>query len=237
MKPCLIVTHLEDRCSGLVAGALADAGVPIASAHAVDRDPLPPVGDLSGIVALGGNDSATRASGDPFLSAEVSLLRDALDRELPVLGICLGAQLLAVAAGGTVTAGAMYAGWPALTLAGAAADDPLFGGLPDGLPVLQWHEDRIEPLPAARVLADTVDPGVTAFALGERAWGSQMHLELTPELLVDTWLAEPGATPQIEGAGHRIEHFRAESRRRLVAQMAAARPLFARFAAIVGEAG
>lgn len=233
MKPVLVITHLSDRSSGLVAPTLREEGLELAHAHLVDGDELPETAALSGIVVLGGSESATQAADHPFLSAEVQLLREALDRELPVLGICLGAQLLAVAAGGAVTAGTMYAGWPELTLSPAARSDRLFGALPDRLAVLQWHEDRIEPLAGATVLGDSPDPGVTAFRLGERAWGSQMHLELTPELLVDTWLDDADGIVQIERAGHPIDRFRADSRDRLVAQMAAARPLVRRFAAVV----
>ena len=189
--------------------------------------------EIAGIVSLGGNDSATRASEDPFLAAEVGLMADALDAGIPVLGMCLGAQLLAVAGGGQVTAmGRMVAGWPELSLLPAAADDPVFGALPDDLPVLKWHEDEIAAPPGAVALGTTPGPGAALFRLGSSAWGSQAHLELTPSLLIDTWLADPSAAREIEGAGHPIAAFRAQSARRLVTQMAAARPVFERFAAV-----
>ncbi|MGI8712031.1 MAG: type 1 glutamine amidotransferase [Solirubrobacteraceae bacterium] len=234
MRPTLIVTHLDDRDTGLVRGCLERAGCPVAQVDSVDGDPLPPLSALGAIVTLGGRQSATRADQDPFLSAEVGLLSDALVAGVPVLGMCLGAQLLAVAGGGRVAAmESMYAGWPPLALLPCAASDPVFGALPDGLPVLKWHEDLIQAPAGAQLLGTTASPGAALFRVGASAWGSQMHLELTPGLLVDTWLAESGGIAEIEGAGHPIAEFRAESRRRLVAQMAAARPMFARFAEVV----
>jgi GMP synthase (glutamine-hydrolysing) len=217
MKPILIVTHLEDRHPGLARESLQDAGCPVIQVDSVDGNPPPPID----------------AHEDPFLACEVSLMADALEAGIPVLGMCLGAQLLAVAGGGVVTAmGRMVAGWPELSLLPAAAQDPVFGALPDDLPVLKWHEDEIAAPPGAVALGTTPGPGAALFRLGSRAWGSQAHLELTPSLLIDTWLAEPGGAREIEDAGHPIAAFREESARRLVPQMAAARPMFTRFAAL-----
>jgi GMP synthase-like glutamine amidotransferase len=182
------------------------------------------------VVTLGGRQSATRVDQDPFLSAEVDLLRDALQQRVPILGMCLGAQLLAVAAGGQVSyTGAMNAGWPDMTLLPAAAQDPLFASFPGRLPVLKWHEDIIEMPSQATELADTPGPGAALFRVGDSAWGSQAHLELTPEMLIEGWTIDPADIAEIEGAGHRIEEFRADSRNHLVAQMAAARPMFTAF--------
>jgi GMP synthase-like glutamine amidotransferase len=167
---------------------------------------------------------------DPFLVAEVKLLESALGEGVPVLGMCLGAQLLAVAAGGRVSySGAMNAGWPEMTLLPAVGGDPLFDAFPGRLPVLKWHEDIIEMPPGAIELATTPGPGVALFRVGERAWGSQAHLELTAPMLIEGWTVDPGDIAEIEGAGHRIEDFRAASRDHLVAQMAAAQPMFGAF--------
>ena len=125
MRPVLIVTHLADRRVGLVREALQAAGCDVIERHAAAGDSLPGGGEIAGIVSLGGRQSATRAAEDPFLAAEVALLRTALDDDIPVLGMCLGAQLLAVAAGGeVVNAGRMSAGWPDLVLLPAAAAIP-----------------------------------------------------------------------------------------------------------------
>lgn len=234
MGPVLVVTHLEDRSSGLVRDCLEEAGCAVRQVNKVDGAALPAASEVSGIVAMGGRESATRAHADPFLAAEVALISEALQREVPVLGLCLGAQLLAVAGGGEVSAmGRMVADWAPLSLRPQAAADPVVGGLRDGLAVLKWHEDMIQAPPGATVLATARGPGAALFRLGDRAWGSQAHLEVTPTLLVDTWLADPDGAAEIEAAGHPIENFRAESRRRLKAQMAAGRAVFSAFAELV----
>jgi GMP synthase (glutamine-hydrolysing) len=239
MKPVLIVTHLKDRSTGLVRACLEEAGREVVQVDKVDAEPLPAVSSVSGIVSMGGRESATRADADAFLSAEVELMAQALAHEVPLLGLCLGAQLLAVAGGGRVSAiGRMVADWEPLSMCPAAATDPVFDALPDGVTVLKWHEDMIEAPPGATALATAPGPGAALFRIGACAWGSQAHLEVTPRLLVDTWLADPGSAAEIEGAGHPIDEFRALSGRALERQMPAGRAVFSRFAeTLSGQSG
>ena len=238
MRPVLIVTHLLDRQVGLVRDALQASGCDVIERHAVAGDPLPAADELAGIVSLGGRQSATRADDDPFLATEMALLRAALDDDMPVLGMCLGAQLLAVAAGGkVVNSGRMYAGWPDLAVVPASAADPVFGGLPPRLPVLKWHEDVIEPPDGEPVLGSSDGPGAALFRIGSSAWASQAHLELTPEMLVDGWLADPAEAADVIAAGHDLDEFRARSRELLVGQMAAAEPMFEAFGRIAARRG
>jgi GMP synthase-like glutamine amidotransferase len=234
MRPVLIVTHLPDRHVGLVAEALAGAGCDVVSRNLEDHDRLPPLRELSGIVSLGGRQSAIDADRDPFVAAEVALMRDALADDVPVLGMCLGAQLLAVAAGGTVVnTGRMYTGWPDLVVTPDAADDPVFGGLPPRLPVLKWHEDVVAQLPVdGRLLGSSEGPGAALFRVGASGWGSQPHLELTDAMLVDGWLGDPADAADVVAAGHDLDEFRARSRELIVGQVAAARPLFEAFGRI-----
>jgi GMP synthase-like glutamine amidotransferase len=230
VKPALIITHLPDRQDGIVREALEAAGCAVIARNPGDAEPLPPALQVAGVVTLGGRQSATRVAQDPFLTAEVDLLRQALEQRVPVLGMCLGAQLLAVAAGGAVTyAGHMNAGWPELSVLPAAADDPLFAPFPARLPVLKWHEDIIQMPPHATELGTTPGPGAALFRVGACAWASQAHLELTPSMLIEGWTSDPADIAEIEGAGNPIDEFRAQSRSHLVTQMAAARPMFTAF--------
>jgi GMP synthase (glutamine-hydrolysing) len=231
MRPVLIVTHMPDRHAGLVTDALRAAGCDTIACNPEDGGRLPSLGEISGIVSLGGRQSAIDADADPFLAAEVTLMRDALRDEVPVLGMCLGAQLLGVAAGATVVnTGRMYAGWPDLIVAPETADDPVFGRLPSRLPVLKWHEDVVSELPAdGRVLGRSEGPGAALFRVGSSGWGSQPHLELTAEMLVDSWLEDPDGAAEVVAAGHDLDEFRARSRELLVGQVSAARPMFESF--------
>lgn len=238
MAPVLIITHLDDRESGLVSEQLELSGCEVVAANALDGSTLPPVGELSGIVSLGGLMSATEYQRDPFLGAEVELMRAALADDTPVIGMCLGAQLLAVAAGGRVsTLDSMYVGWPELSSLPATSDDPLFAGLTPRLPVLKWHEDVIELPPKAVVLGTTPSPGAALFRIGRAAWGSQAHLEVNEQMVLDGWLADPRGIAQIEAAGYELERFTARSRERLPDQMAAARPVFSAFAELATSCG
>jgi GMP synthase (glutamine-hydrolysing) len=234
MRPVLIVTHLSDRHVGLVAEALRAAGSDVITRNLKDADRLPSLAEISGIVSLGGQQSAIDAEADPFLSRELALMRDALRDQVPVLGMCLGAQLLAVAAGGeVVNTGGVYTGWPDLVVSPDAGDDPVFGKLPARLPVLKWHEDVVSRLPAGgRVLGSSEGPGAALFRVGSSGWGSQPHLELTPEMLVDGWLMDPADAADVIATGHDLDEFRARSRKLLVGQMAAARPMFESFGRI-----
>lgn len=234
MNPALIITHLRDRQSGLVRETLNAAGCAVRELHAFDSVSLPSLEEVAALVLLGGKMSVTELERHPFLVAEVALLRAALQQCVPILGICLGAQLLTLAAGGRVSSmGRVYVGWPELSLTDAAREDPVFLGLPNGLSVLKWHEDRIDVPAGATLLGTTATPGSALFRVGPVAWGSQMHLETTPGMLLDGWLTDPHEVAEIESAGHRIADFWALSTRRLPVQMAAMRPAFWRFGRLV----
>jgi len=140
------------------------------------------------LVVMGGPMSATSDEGFPTRRAEVALLQYALERELPTLGVCLGAQLLALAAGAAVYTGqaGQEIGWAPVALTDQAPADPLFGSLfdalpggpPAGLTVLHWHGDTFDLPPGAAHLASSAMYPNQAFRTGPAAWGLQFHLEV-----------------------------------------------------------
>ncbi|WP_306337093.1 type 1 glutamine amidotransferase [Streptomyces sp. KL118A] len=197
-RTVLILQHVEVEKPGLILDALDGSGLDVAVRNVLDvpgasADDLPAVGDLAGLVVMGGPMNADDLTGHPALKLERDLLVDAVRAGVPTLGVCLGAQLLARALGLAVRTGAELGhgselGWSPLR--DVDRDDPVLGPLADAPAVLHWHGDRIVPGPGARVLARTDTTECQAFRAGPAAWGLQFHLEVTPALL-DEWLAEP----------------------------------------------
>lgn len=231
MRPVLAITHLRHEQLGLVGEALSEAEVPVVHKSLFSDDGLPHPDELSGIVSLGGQMSVTELAGYAFLAAELELFRAALRAQLPILGLCLGAQLLAAAAGGRVARmERRYIGWPELAFETASAEDALFHAMPADLRVIKWHADGITPPPSGTLIASTESPGCAIFRVGAHAWGSQMHLEATQEMLFDLWLPDPVEERSLLDADIDPDAFAAESRELLPRQIAAMRPVFERFA-------
>ena len=148
--------------------------------------------DLSpyaGMVLMGGPMSAVNAEDDPVLAAQLALCGRAIERDFPTLGICLGAQLLARAAGARIFHGQKpEIGWDRVHLALESQEDPLFTGLPNPLTVFQWHGDGFD-LPAGALhLASSPQFPHQAFRIGTRLYGLQFHLEVE-EPMVKEWAA------------------------------------------------
>jgi GMP synthase (glutamine-hydrolysing) len=167
---------------------LAAADLPEGGVGAVGAAAQPPV---DGLVVLGGGFMPDDDEHFPFLPRERALVGDALASGLPLLGICLGAQVLAHVAGGTVTAssGETEHGSCPVVLLARAANDPLFGGLTgyEELRMIQNHRDSVTTLPPGAVLLATSDAcRVQAFRVGAAAWGVQFHPEADAERL-RTW--------------------------------------------------
>ena len=108
---------------------LRDAGLEIEERHVAEGEPLPDLAAVDGLVVLGGDQSAVHAATDPVLVPQVEYLRAAVAAEVPLLGICLGAQLLAHGLGGTVYHVGRAVEWRPLRRLPGAAADPLFGAL------------------------------------------------------------------------------------------------------------
>jgi GMP synthase-like glutamine amidotransferase len=148
-------------------------------------------GDLDGyqaLVVLGGEMGALDDEQHPWLPAVRALLSQAVTRSVPVLAICLGAQLLAEATGGRVRAARKGpdAGPSLVAKRDAAGDDPVFGAIPFTPDVLQFHTDEVASLPpGARLLAASPRAENQAFRVGSCAYGLQFHIETSTEIVLD----------------------------------------------------
>jgi GMP synthase (glutamine-hydrolysing) len=156
--------------------------------EAAAGDPLPSLDEFDGVIAMGGPMSATDLEAHPGLRAECELLAEAVDRQIPVLGICLGAQLLARALGAEVRPGRRAEiGFASIRV--TDPDDPLIGALAPEATVLHWHGDVFDLPEGARSLAHSAATEHQAFRYGN-AWGLLFHPE-ADAAMVEAWLQVP----------------------------------------------
>jgi GMP synthase (glutamine-hydrolysing) len=215
-RPVLVIEQdYPLRGDGLVGRLLAARGLPKRTVRAWE-EPLAGL-DLdahAAIIALGGTQHAWDERTDPFLADERELLRQAHDRGMPVLGICLGAQVLARALGAEVgLAETPERGLHEVELLPASADDPVLGRVRHAPPqVYQWHLDVFDLPAGATHLACSAAAAVQAFRLGS-SWALQFHPEVD-EPLVTSWFASfPDACEEagVDEAAVRAEFARREA--------------------------
>jgi GMP synthase (glutamine-hydrolysing) len=164
------------------------AGTRLLEVEALAGDPLPSLEEIDGVVAMGGPMSANHLEAHPELRAECELLAEAVDRQIPVLGICLGAQLLARALGAEVRPGERAEiGFASVRV--TDPNDPLIGPLAPEATVLHWHHDVFDLPEGARTLAHSAATEHQAFRYGN-AWGVLFHPE-ADAAMVEAWLQVP----------------------------------------------
>jgi GMP synthase (glutamine-hydrolysing) len=225
--------HLEQPFLGHAEAPLRRAAVTVEERFLSLGDPLPALAEVDGIISFGGGQSVLDLEHDAALQAEARLLGDAVAAGVPVLGVCLGAQLLARALGADVRrAPRRTVAWVPLDTLPAAAADPVFSGLGSPVAALHWNED-VFALPAgATELLTGASPGVAAFRAGKRAWGVQFHPDVDAAAL-DGWYANYGSW--LEQAGVDEARARTADARHLPGQAETADRLFGAFASVVRE--
>jgi GMP synthase (glutamine-hydrolysing) len=183
----LVLIHASWERPQRIRGAFAP-GTRLLEVEALAGDPLPSLDELDGIVAMGGPMSAAHLEAHPGLGAECELLAEAVDRQVPVLGICLGAQLLARALGAEVKPGRRAEiGFASVRV--SDPNDPLIGALAPEATVLHWHSDVFDLPEGARSLASSAVTEHQAFRYGN-AWGVLFHPE-ADAAMVEAWLQVP----------------------------------------------
>ncbi len=203
----LILTHVAHEGPGTLGAYLREHGVRVDTIALHDGAALPAepsAADL--VVSMGGPMNVYEDEKFPFLAAETAFLQRAMAADVPVIGICLGAQLIARACGARVfRAPVEEIGWGTVRLTGAGQTDPLFHGLPGELTVLQWHGDTFDVPEGGELVAAGTEVTNQAFRFG-RAWGLQFHLEVDRPLLIE-WF---GDSPQRDAVLGRYEQVRVE---------------------------
>lgn len=188
-----------------------------AGAEFVVADPadgsMPATADAyDGVICLGGEMGAEDDAERGWLVAVRALLADSVRRRQPVLGICLGAQLLGVATGGTVRRGpdGPEVGTLLVAKRDAAEQDPLFAELPFTPDVVQFHRDEVCLLPpGAELLASSPRYPNQAFRVGESGYGLQFHIETTPEIVLEWAQGDPEAAATAPPGQLEAEHLAA----------------------------
>jgi GMP synthase (glutamine-hydrolysing) len=181
----VVLQHVAHEGPGAIALAVSDAGGDLTVVR-VDRGEPAPAPDaarrLAGLVVMGGPMSVHDL--EAWLPGERALLRAAVEANVPVLGVCLGAQQLAAALGAAVTPGpAPEVGVGEVHLTPEALHDPVFGPAPSPLPCVHWHGDTFSLPEGAVRLAGNDAYENQAFRVGVRAYGLQFHVEVTAALV------------------------------------------------------
>ncbi|HEY1329921.1 MAG TPA: type 1 glutamine amidotransferase [Actinomycetota bacterium] len=233
MKPLLCIRNEASDSLGTALAAFRRDGVPVRELNAWEPGVAwPDPTDLGGIVVFGGSQNADELDGHPYLMSERKLLVAAVDRGVPVLGVCLGAQVLARAFGGTVSrAPAVEFGFcPIFPTADGERDD-LLSVIRPGDMLFQWHEDTFGLPPGATLLATGTAITNQAYRVDERAWGIQFHPEITAENL-EIWFEMVGEEALEARWGMSPDAIWRQVGEHMAGQVARAHDLFGRFASI-----
>jgi GMP synthase (glutamine-hydrolysing) len=178
----LAIVHQEDAGPGVFADAIRSRGVELdswlrAEADAPPREPS----DYDSVLVFGGAMHADQEDRHPWLREEKALLGDLLERGVPMLGVCLGAQLIAEAASAPARpARQPEIGWHDVEVTAEGRDDPLLGPLAPRFEAFQWHSYEFPLPPGARPLARSATC-LQAYRVGASTWGIQFHAEVSGE--------------------------------------------------------
>jgi len=193
----LIIKHVEIEGPGLIEYCLDQKRISYQVLCLDSGVRLPKPEDFTHIVLLGGPMNVYEEDRYPFLKNEDLFVKEAIQRGKSILGICLGAQLMAKALGAKVfKAPVKEVGWYDVSLTRIGSRDPLFSDLPKTFSVFQWHEDTFEIPKAGKLIATSSPISHQAFRYGENAYGLQFHLEVTEEMItewVETYGEENGS--------------------------------------------
>ena len=201
--PILVFQHTPTEPLGRLEESLRSEGAELHVYHHGYHEP--PTADVTrafgAIVSLGGPMSANDHATDPFLAGELEVMRKALSEDTAILGISLGAHLLALALGGTVLPleGGPEIGWDAITLSPKAKLDPLIKGFGPTETVFHWHRETVTVPRDARPLASSKRCPAQAFAYGGAYLGLQFHVQADARM-ADGWASAPEAAEDLRAA-------------------------------------
>jgi GMP synthase (glutamine-hydrolysing) len=235
VRPVLLIRNDWFESFGVAPGALARGEVDFRSVDMTAPDArLPDLDDVGGVITFGGTVNVDQVNERPQLAVVREYTRQAVERGVPYLGICLGSQILARAVGEAVVKGPVKeVGFEPIRTTDDAATDPLLSALEPQEMVLHWHEDTHALPPGATLLATADAIPVQAYRVGDAAWGVQFHCEVDAGEFA-WWVETASSEMDLERVwGKSPETLRAEAARYMGRQEERGRALFRRFAEVV----
>jgi GMP synthase (glutamine-hydrolysing) len=234
----LALVHERTAGPGVFAEAVRASGGELDTWWVPGGGPPPrEVQEYGAVLSFGGAMHPDQEAAHPWMTEEKALLaRLVADGRRPVLGVCLGAQLLAAATGGEVRPlPRPEVGWHEVSLLGPARDDPLMAPLAPGFRALEWHSYELALPPGAVALARS-SACLQAFRIGERAWGIQFHAEVTGAD-VEAWIDDDRTASEQARLGLEPESLRGAVRASISGWNQLGRDLCGRFLCVAGGAG
>ncbi len=198
MRKVLVFQHVSSEPLGVLDRQLREHGCRIKFVN-FSREPgaQPDVSRYNGLIVLGGPMNTDAIDRYPNLLTEMEAIREAISRGLPVLGICLGAQLIAEALGARVGRNAVKEiGWYAVTPTAEGRKDPLFAHFDGTERIFQWHGDSFELPAGATLLASSERCENQAFRFGDNVYALQFHLEVDTQL-IERWIVNPNMCAEL----------------------------------------
>jgi GMP synthase (glutamine-hydrolysing) len=193
----LSLIHQDDAPTGTFADAVRERGGELTEWNLARGAPPEPPEAFDAVFIFGGGVQVDQEDQHPWLRDEDDLIKSLLAAEVPLLGVCLGGQLIAKAAGGHVgPAPREEVGWHEVQLTPEAAGDPLFASGPERFDTFQWHSYAFDLPPGGVPLAQN-SVGLQAYRIGDSVWGIQFHAEVTREI-VEGWLASDRSGQRVD---------------------------------------
>lgn len=206
MKKIMVFQHVAYEILGTLNPLLKDAGFRIKYVN-FGRHPQmePSLEGYDGLIILGGPMNVDQHHQHPHLSYEVRVIKHAIKKDIPILGICLGAQLIAKALGARVYPNTeKEIGWYPLSLTEAGKKDPVLGSFQETEKIFQWHGDTFEIPESAILLASSPLCTHQAFRYQDKIYALQFHLEVD-QAMIERWLNVPAHKEEIKSLGGKVD--------------------------------
>jgi GMP synthase (glutamine-hydrolysing) len=236
MRSILLARCDPSDTFGVGPAAIVDAGARVEIWEAFQGHPRPSIDDVGGVVVLGSTYNVEHADDQPFIKDVRELTLEAIDRKIPCLGVCFGAQLLAWSLDAEVLkAPVRELGYEEIVPTAEAADDPLVSHYRAGDRVFEWHMDTFTLPEGAVLLATGHAVRNQAYRVGEGTWGIQFHFEVDrPEL--EMWLDEYSKQGDLAASwGKSPDQIRADADTYQEAHEERGREIFRRFASLAND--